>query len=144
LLERTRMAMVLEDGELAEVSASEAKLMKFDGSPVVRAPRRIEWDAVAATKSGFPHYLRKEIDEQPRAWIDTMAGRATPGSASVNFESDLLPPGGPDAIDRFVMVSAGASWITSQIGKFIIEELNGIPVEVDYPSELPYRRPPTH
>src|SRR5262249_62190042 len=94
-----------------------------------------------ATKSGFPHYLRKEIDEQPRAWIDTMAGRATPGSASVNFESDLLPPGGPDAIDRFVMVSAGASWITSQIGKFIIEDLTGIPVEVDYSSEFRYRRP---
>jgi glutamine---fructose-6-phosphate transaminase (isomerizing) len=142
ILEHTRDALVLEDGELAEVSATEVRLMKFDGTPVARAPRRIEWDAVAATKGGFKHYLRKEISEQPQAWIDTMAGRATAGSPAVTFESELLPSGGAEAIGRIVMVSAGASWITSLIGKFIIEELTGIPVEVDYSSEFRYRQPP--
>jgi glutamine---fructose-6-phosphate transaminase (isomerizing) len=142
ILEHTRSTMVLEDGELAEVSAACVRLMKFDGTPVLRTPRRIEWDAVAATKGGFKHYLRKEIAEQPQAWIDTMAGRATAGSAQVRFETEILPAGGPEAISRIVMVSAGASWITSLIGKFMIEELTGIPVEVDYSSEFRYRNPP--
>jgi glucosamine--fructose-6-phosphate aminotransferase (isomerizing) len=142
ILEHTRRAMVLEDGELAEVTATGIRLMKFDGTPVTRVPRQIEWDAAAATRGGFRHYLRKEINDQPQAWIDTMAGRAVAGSPSIHFESDLLPSGGPAAIGRIVMVGAGASWITSQIGKFMIEELAGIPVEVDYASEFRYRRPP--
>src|SRR5215469_12717854 len=142
ILAHTRNAIVLEDGELAEVGADRVRLMNFDGTAVERAPRRIEWDAVAATKGGFRHYLRKEINEQPQAWIDTLAGRADPGSQTVRFEMDLLPKGGPTRIGRIVMVSAGASWITSQVAKFMIEELAGIPVEVDYSSEYRYRRPP--
>jgi glutamine---fructose-6-phosphate transaminase (isomerizing) len=142
ILQHTRRAMVLEDGELAEVTASGIRLMKFDGTPVTRIPRQIEWDAAAATRGGFRHYLRKEINDQPQAWIDTMAGRAVTGSPAVHFESDLLPSGGPSSIGRIVMVGAGASWITAQIGKFMIEELAGIPVEIDYASEFRYRRPP--
>jgi glutamine---fructose-6-phosphate transaminase (isomerizing) len=142
ILAHTRNAIVLEDGELAEVGAESVRLMRFDGTAIERAARRIEWDAVAATKGGFRHYLRKEIGEQPQAWIDTLAGRADPGSPEVRFEMDLLPKGGPNSIGRIVMVSAGASWITSQVGKFVIEDLAGIPVEVDYSSEYRYRRPP--
>jgi glutamine---fructose-6-phosphate transaminase (isomerizing) len=142
ILEHTRLAMVLEDGELAEVTASAIRLMKFDGTAVTRAPRQVEWDAVAATKGGFRHYLRKEINDQPQAWIDTMAGRADGGSPIVRFEGDLLPTGGPAAIGRIVMLGAGASWITALVGKFMIEDLAGIPVEVDYSSEFRYRRPP--
>ncbi|MGO9264392.1 MAG: glutamine--fructose-6-phosphate transaminase (isomerizing) [Candidatus Binataceae bacterium] len=141
ILEHTRRAFVLEDGEIAELSASGVRLMTFAGIPVERAPRVIEWDAVAATKGGFQHYLRKEIAEQPQAWIDTLSGRASAGSTAVRFESDLLPPGGPEALRRIVMVSAGASWISSQIGKFMIEELCGIPAEVDYSAEFRYRSP---
>ncbi len=142
LLEHTRNVMVMEDGELAEVSSAGIKVMRFDGTPVTRTPRRIEWDAAAATKGGYRHYLRKEIAEQPQAWIDTMAGRAAANSASVNFEMDLMPPGGEQSIERIVMLGAGASWITSLIGKFIIEEIAGVPVEVDYAGEFRYRRPP--
>jgi glutamine---fructose-6-phosphate transaminase (isomerizing) len=141
ILEHTRKAFILEDGELAEVSAEGVKLSTFAGAPVERQPRTIEWDAVAATKGGYPHYLRKEIAEQPQAWIDTLSGRASAGSQEVRFESDLLPAGGPNAIGRIVMVSAGASWISSQIGKFMIEELCGIPAEVDYSAEFRYRSP---
>jgi glutamine---fructose-6-phosphate transaminase (isomerizing) len=142
ILEHTRRAMVLEDGELAEVTADAIRLMKFDGTAVTRTPRQVEWDAVAATKGGFRHYLRKEINDQPQAWIDTMAGRADGGSSTVRFEGDLLPAGGPAAIGRIVMLGAGASWITAQVGKFMIEHLAAIPVEVDYSSEFRYRRPP--
>ena len=142
ILEHTRRAMILEDGELAEVTATAIRLMKFDGTAVTRAPRQVEWDAVAATKGGFRHYLRKEINDQPQAWIDTMAGRADGGSPIVRFEGELLPAGGPAAIGRIVMLGAGASWITALVGKFMIEDLAGIPVEVDYSSEFRYRRPP--
>jgi glucosamine--fructose-6-phosphate aminotransferase (isomerizing) len=142
ILEHTRRAMILEDGELAEVTATAIRLMKFDGTAVSRAPRQVEWDAVAATKGGFRHYLRKEINDQPQAWIDTMAGRADGGSPTVRFEGELLPAGGPAAIGRIVMLGAGASWITALVGKFMIEGLAGIPVEVDYSSEFRYRRPP--
>ena len=142
ILEHTRRAIVLEDGELAEVTASTAQLMKFDGTVVTRRPRQVEWDAVAATKGGFRHYLRKEINDQPQAWIDTMAGRADGGSTTVRFEGELIPAGGPASIGRIVMLGAGASWITAQVGKFMIEDLAAIPVEVDYSSEFRYRRPP--
>jgi glucosamine--fructose-6-phosphate aminotransferase (isomerizing) len=115
--------------------------MTFEGAPIERKPRYIEWDAVAATKGGFRHYLRKEIAEQPQAWIDTLRGRANADSRSVAFEQELFPGGDPRAINRIVMVSAGASWISSLIGKFIIEELCGVPAEVDYSAEFRYRRP---
>jgi glucosamine--fructose-6-phosphate aminotransferase (isomerizing) len=141
ILEHTRRALVMEDGELAEVSARAVRLMTFDGAPVEREARQIEWDAVAATKGGYQQYLRKEISEQPQAWIDTLSGRATTGSPEVRFENDLLPAGGPESIGRIVMVSAGASWISSLIGKFMIEELCGIPAEVDYSAEFRYRKP---
>src|SRR5208282_1288360 len=137
----TRETLVMEDGELAEISADEIKLMTFEGRAVERRPRHIEWDAVAATKGGYRHYLRKEIAEQPQAWINTVSGRAAAGSARVEFENELLPAGGAEAINRIVMVSAGASWISSLIGKFMIEELCGIPAEVDYSAEFRYRRP---
>jgi len=142
ILEHTRRVIVLEDGELAEVTATTARLMKFDGTVVTRRPRQVEWDAVAATKGGFRHYLRKEINDQPQAWIDTMAGRADGGSTTVRFEGELIPAGGPASIRRIVMLGAGASWITAQVGKFMIEDLAAIPVEVDYSSEFRYRRPP--
>jgi glutamine---fructose-6-phosphate transaminase (isomerizing) len=141
ILEHTRRALVLEDGEVAEITAHSVSLMTFEGTPVERPARQIEWDAVAATKAGYQHYLRKEISEQPQAWIDTMSGRTTAGAAEVRFESELLPPGGPESIDRIVMVSAGASWISSLIGKFMLEELCGIPAEVDYSAEFRYRSP---
>ena len=141
LLEHTRRTIVLEDGEMAELSPNQVRLMTFAGVPIERQARYIEWDAVAATKGGFRHYLRKEINEQPQAWIDTLRARVNADSRSVSFEQELFPGGDPRAINRLVMVSAGASWISSLIGKFIIEELCGIPAEVDYSAEFRYRRP---
>jgi glucosamine--fructose-6-phosphate aminotransferase (isomerizing) len=108
ILEHTRRALVMEDGELAELTTANVRLMNFDGTLVHREPRHIEWDAIAATKAGYPHYLRKEISEQPQAWIDTLSGRASAGSAEVRFENDLMPAAGPESISRIVMVSAGA------------------------------------
>ena len=141
ILEHTRLALVMEDGELADIRASSINLTTFAGHSIERAPRRIEWDAVAATKGGFAHYLRKEISEQPQAWIDTLSGRASLSLPEVHFESELFPPAGAKSISRIVLVSAGASWISSLISKFMIEELCGLPADVDYSAEYRYRNP---
>src|SRR5262249_36181979 len=90
ILEHTRRTLVLEDGELAEIRADSVALFAFDGNAVERSARHIEWDAVAATKAGYQHYLRKEISEQPQAWSHTLSGRANTTSAQVCFETDLL------------------------------------------------------
>ena len=141
LLERTRRILVLEDGEVAELTPHGVRVTTFDGKPVARAPRRIDWDAARVGKGAYRHYLRKEIAEQPQAWIDTLSGRAGLGSGAVSFEERLLPPDGARALSRLVMVSAGASYIASLIGKFLIEELCGVAVEVDYSAEFRYRSP---
>jgi glucosamine--fructose-6-phosphate aminotransferase (isomerizing) len=141
LLEHTRRVIVLEDGEMAVVRSGGVELSNFAGEPITRPPRRIEWDAVAATRAGFQHYLRKEIAEQPQAWINTLAGRASAGAGIVRLDEDPFGREGPESIARIVMVSAGASWISSLVGKFIIEELCGIPAEVDYSAEFRYRNP---
>jgi glucosamine--fructose-6-phosphate aminotransferase (isomerizing) len=141
LLEHTREILVLEDGEVAELTPRGVRVSTFDGKPVTRAPRRIDWDAARAGKGPYRHYLRKEIAEQPQAWIDTLSGRASLGSGTVTFEEQLLPPDGAHALSRLAIVSAGASYIASLIGKFFIEELCQLPVEVDYSAEFRYRSP---
>ena len=142
ILGHTRRTIVLEDGELAELGAHGVRLMTFDGVAIERAPRLIEWDSVAATKGGFQHYLRKEIAEQPQAWIDTLSGRAAAELQRGALRGRAIAGRGAGAIGRIVMVSAGASWIASLIGKFMIEELCGVPAEVDYSAEFRYRQPP--
>ncbi|MCL5044380.1 MAG: glutamine--fructose-6-phosphate transaminase (isomerizing) [Deltaproteobacteria bacterium] len=142
LLGHTRRVVVLEDGEIVELTSQGARFMSFDGRPLERAARVVEWDPVSASKGGFKHYLRKEIAEQPQAWIDTLGGRIAPGSGAVRFETELWPQAAAAALERIVIVGAGASWIASLIGKFIIEELCQVPVEVDYAAEFRYRRAP--
>jgi glucosamine--fructose-6-phosphate aminotransferase (isomerizing) len=141
LLEHTRRILVLEDGEVAEITPQAVRVTTFDGKPSAREPRRIDWDAAKVSKGSYRHYLRKEIAEQPQAWIDTLSGRASLGSGVVTFEEQLLPPTGAHALSRVVIVSAGASYIASLIGKFMIEELCAVPVEVDYSAEFRYRSP---
>jgi glucosamine--fructose-6-phosphate aminotransferase (isomerizing) len=141
LLEHTRRILVLEDGEVAEITPDAVRVTTIDGKRSTREPRWIDWEAARVGKGSYRHYLRKEIADQPQAWIDTLSGRANLGSGTVQFEERLLPSGGADEIGRLVIVSAGASYIASLIGKFMIEELCGVPVEVDYSAEFRYRSP---
>jgi glutamine---fructose-6-phosphate transaminase (isomerizing) len=107
ILEHTRLALVMEDGELADISSSSINLTTFAGQPIERAPRRIEWEAIAAAKGGFAHYLRKEISEQPQTSIETLSGRASLSLPEVRFESELLPPAGANSLSRIVLVGGG-------------------------------------
>jgi len=140
MLDHTRRVLFLEDGEVAEVTADEARITTFDGTPVERAPKVVAWDAVTAQKGGYKHFLLKEIHEQPQAIIDTMRGRILQEEGDVQLDvevTDNLPPD----IKRCVLVACGTAWHACLVGKFLIERLAGIPCEVDYGSEFRYRDP---
>jgi glucosamine--fructose-6-phosphate aminotransferase (isomerizing) len=139
LLEYTRDVIFLEEGELAELGPGTVKLSRLDGTPVSRAPRRITWDAAQAEKGGYPHFMLKEIHEQPRAITDTLRGRLRPESGEADLD-------GADGIDfegvrRVVLVACGTSYHAALVGKFFIETLARIPCEVDLASEFRYRDP---
>ncbi len=142
LLEYTRKVTFLEDGEMAEVTREYVTLSDFQGQPIEREPRTIEWDTVTAQKSGYKHFLLKEIHEQPQAIIDTMRGRILPEESDVSLgefdeHSELL-----NSIQRIALVACGTAWHACLAGKFYLEELARIPVEVDYGSEFRYRNSP--
>jgi glucosamine--fructose-6-phosphate aminotransferase (isomerizing) len=141
LLDYTREVLFLEDGELARVTREDVSIFTFDGKPVERAPRHVAWDPVTAQKGGYKHFLLKEIHEQPQAIIDTMRGRISQDRGWV-----LLPELDPvweriGRAERAVVVACGTAWHAGLVGKFALERLVRMPVEVDYGSEFRYRDP---
>src|SRR5689334_18471790 len=140
LLEHTRRVLFLEDGEVAEVTPAGVTITTFDGKPVDRAPRVIQWDAVTAQKGGYKHFLLKEIHEQPQAIIDTMRGRLLQEAGDVQLDSEVVAKL-PTDVKRCVLVACGTAWHACLIGKFLLERLAGIPCDVDYGSEFRYRDP---
>jgi glucosamine--fructose-6-phosphate aminotransferase (isomerizing) len=141
LLEYTRDVIFLEDGDLAEITRSSVRLFDVDGNTLVRSPQRIDWDAGAVQLGNFKHYMQKEIFEQPEALANTLldhlpATNEEPLRMDLPFTTEELKN-----LDRIVILACGTSWHSGLIGKFMIEQLAGIPVEVDYASEYRYRSP---
>jgi glutamine---fructose-6-phosphate transaminase (isomerizing) len=137
ILAHTRDMIVLEDQEVAVVTAAGLALSTLDGAPVERTPVRILWDPLMAEKGGYRHFMLKEIYEQPRAITDTFSGRLALESG------DVLLPDLDDvdtrAIERVVLVACGTSWHAAMLGRSMIERLAGLPAEVDLASEFRYR-----
>jgi glucosamine--fructose-6-phosphate aminotransferase (isomerizing) len=141
LLDYTRDVLFLEDGEMVEVTADSVEITTFDGSTVERSPRRITWDAVTAQKGGYKHFLLKEIHEQPVAVVDTLRSRLCQDTQTVCLgELDVLEKELAN-IDRLTIVACGTAWHAGLIGRYAIERLARIPVDVDYGSEYRYRDP---
>ncbi|MCY3770867.1 MAG: glutamine--fructose-6-phosphate transaminase (isomerizing), partial [Gemmatimonadetes bacterium] len=142
LLDYTRRVLFLDDGEMAEVSRRGVAISDFSGRPVEREPRHITWDPITAQKSGYKHFLLKEIHEQPQAIIDTMRSRILEESGEIALGelADRLPA--LDAVKRATLVACGTAWHACLVGKFLLEELAGLPTEVDYGSEFRYRPTP--
>ncbi len=142
LLDYTRRVLFLDDGEMAEVSRRGVAISDFSGRPVEREPRHISWDPITAQKSGYKHFLLKEIHEQPQAIIDTMRSRILEESGEIALGelTDQLPA--LDAVKRATLVACGTAWHACLVGKFLLEELAGLPTEVDYGSEFRYRPTP--
>lgn len=141
LLDYTRKVTFLEDGEIAEVKAGKFRIVDGRGKLIHRPIKEITWDAVAARKDGYRHFMLKEIHEQPRAIADTFRGRMSLKEGNVSLGEIALKTKEVERIDRIHLVACGTAWHAALVGKFMIEELAGIPAEVDYGSEFRYRSP---
>ncbi|HWP56544.1 MAG TPA: glutamine--fructose-6-phosphate transaminase (isomerizing) [Candidatus Acidoferrales bacterium] len=141
LLDYTRQVTFLEDGELAEVTAGSFRVMDAQGKEVRRDLKYIAWDAVTAQKGGYRHFMLKEIHEQPRAIADTFRGRVALKAGDVLLEGVELSGNEIARIGKIHIVACGTAWHAGLVGKFMLEEIAGIPTEVDYGSEFRYRAP---
>jgi glucosamine--fructose-6-phosphate aminotransferase (isomerizing) len=140
LLPYTRDVLIISDGEMAVIDRAGARITDLEGRPLERAPQHITWDATMAEKGGYPHFMLKEIHEQPRALDETMMGRLN-GAASVALDGVAFPDGFVERLDKIWMVACGTAHHAGLVGRWAIEHLARIPVESDLASELRYRSP---
>ncbi len=141
LLDHTQMVYFLRDGEMAILQSEGIKVESFGGEPVAFVPHKITWTPAMAEKGGFRHFMLKEIHEQPRAIKDTIAGRVSLDSGRIFIDEANLAEEVLTNIDRIHIVACGTSWHAGLVGKYLLEEMARIPVEVDYGSEFRYRDP---
>jgi glucosamine--fructose-6-phosphate aminotransferase (isomerizing) len=112
-----------------------------DGRPHDRTPQRVLWDPVMAERAGFKHFMLKEIFEQPRAVAETLVGRVSPGRNVATLDELNQDAEALQRVDRLMVLACGTSWHAGLVGKFLVEQLARLPVEVDYGSEYRYRDP---
>ena len=143
ILYHTRDLFFLHDGDLAVITPSGVQLMDFDGRPVVRQVQHITWDPIMAEKGGFKHFMLKEIYDQPRAIRDTALGRISQDTGQVFLEEMEVTEEEFRQLEKINIAACGTSWHAALAGKYMIERLARVPVEVDYASEWRYRDPIT-
>src|SRR5207249_1519490 len=141
LLGQTREVLVLDEGELAVLTPDGITLRTLDGTPRRRRPTTIPWDGEAAEKSGYPHFMLKEIFEQPEALRNTMRDRVDPDTGEILIPELGLKDRDLAGLNRLCFVACGTSWHAALVGKYLVEEFARLPVEVDIASEFRYRRP---
>ncbi len=141
MLSHTRDVIYLEDGEVAVVTRSEVQITDATGHRVTRPTTRITWDDAAAEKSGYPHFMLKEIHEQPQTILDTMRGRYTFEAGQAELPDLGVTREQLAAVGRIWIVACGTSWHAGIVGKYLLEEMVRTPVLVDIGSEFRYRDP---
>ncbi len=141
MLAHTRDVTYLEEGDMAVVTASDVRLTDTEGRAITRKSTKITWDAAAAEKSGFPHFMLKEIHEQPQTILDTMRGRYSYETGEADLPDIGLSPKQFASVGRIWIVACGTSWHAGQVGKYLLEEMVRAPVQVDIGSEFRYRDP---
>jgi glutamine---fructose-6-phosphate transaminase (isomerizing) len=141
VLYHTRDVFFLADGDLAVITPQGVRLLDFEGRAVQRPIQHVTWDPILAEKGGFKHFMQKEIFEQPRAVRDTLLGRISLDSGKVFLDEMDITEKEFQEFRDIKIVACGTSWHAAQAGKFMIERLAQIPVEVDYGSEFRYRDP---
>jgi len=141
ILQHTRNMYLLADGDMAILTLAGVELTDFDGNPIERAITHIHWDPIQAEKGGYKHFMLKEIWEQPRAITDTTLGRVSLDSGKV-FLGEMKIADHELASAKSISIAAcGTSWHAALTGKYMIERLARLPVDVDYASEYRYRDP---
>ncbi|MDE3245629.1 MAG: glutamine--fructose-6-phosphate transaminase (isomerizing), partial [Acidobacteriota bacterium] len=141
LLPHTRQIIYLEDGDLAEITRAGARIFRLDGTSAQRPTHTIPFDPIAAEKGGFKHFMQKEIFEQPQALSNTLLNRLPvdgiePIHLDLPFTSEQM-----QGFNRISIVACGTSWHAGLVGKFYLEQLARIGVDIDYASEFRYRNP---
>jgi glucosamine--fructose-6-phosphate aminotransferase (isomerizing) len=141
ILQHTRSVFFLGDGEVAVLSPQGVRLMDFQSHPIHRSAQHVAWDPIMAEKGGFKHFMQKEIFEQPRAVRDTLLGRISQETGKVFLDPMDITEQEFQNFQSVKIIACGTSWHAALAGKFMIERLAHIPVEVDYGSEFRYRDP---
>lgn len=137
----TREMVILDDGEMAVLRDGTARFMTLFGAELQKVPRRIDWTTVDTGKKGFPHYMLKEIHEQPQAVRNLLADCLMKDQGAIQFEGLAGQDEVLRSIDRLCLIGCGSSWHAALVGKYMIEEQCRIPVDVEIASEFRYRRP---
>ncbi|WP_322487055.1 glutamine--fructose-6-phosphate transaminase (isomerizing) [Chloroflexus sp.] len=141
ILDYTRTLIFLEDRDVAVVRRHSVTLTRLDGTPVERPTHTIAWDPVAAAKGDYRHFMQKEIAEQPRALMDALRGRIDQEQGRIELEDLRLSDDDLRRVRRIYATACGTAWHAALVAKFLIENLAGVRVEVDYASEFRYRGP---
>ena len=141
ILEYTRRVVFLESRQLAVVTAGGYRVTDLDGRPAHVEEHTIAWDPVSAVKGEYKHFMQKEIFEQPRALIDTLGGRVDFENGCVSLPEMNLTPERVERLDKLFIVACGTSYYAGLVGKYMIETLARLPVEVEYASEFRYYNP---
>ncbi len=138
VIEHTNDVLLMEDGEIALITADDVEITTFQGNPVLRNSMKINWDLPMLEKGKFKHYMLKEIHEQPKAVADTVQGRITM-AGEIDFSELGMSNLQLENIERIHLVACGTSYYASLIGKYLIEEIAKLSTDVEIASEFRYR-----
>ena len=141
ILSHTRDMFFLSDGDFAILTPEGVTITDLDGHPIERKIQHVTWDPIMAEKGGFKHFMLKEIYEQPRAVKDTTLGRVSQETGQIYLGEMEITPEEFLGFEQVKIIACGTSWHAALAGKFMIEKLARLPVEVDYGSEFRYRDP---
>ena len=141
IVDHTRRVLFLEDGDIAEITQQAVQITRPDGQVVHRAVTALAWDPVSIERGPYKHFMLKEIHEQPRVLTDVLRGRVDLEAGTVRLDDITLSDAAMRELSSIVLVACGTAWHAALVGKFMIEQIARVPVQVDYASEFRYREP---
>jgi len=141
VLEHTRDFVFLEDGDTAIIRRDKTLIFDSQGNAVERPVKHINWDPISAEKQGYKHFMLKEIFEQPARIVDTLRGRILLDRGDVDLSEVNLDPQWLEHVQKLTFIACGTSYYAALVGKYVVESIARIPVEVDLASEFRYRNP---
>jgi glucosamine--fructose-6-phosphate aminotransferase (isomerizing) len=141
IINYTRETYILADNEMAVVTKDNIKFMSYRGETIKKKIFTVSWDAEAAEKGGYEHFMIKEIEEQPKAIRDTMSGRLLKDGSGIAFEELKWTQADLNSFKKIAVIACGTAYHAGMVGKYLIERMVRIPVEIDVASEFRYREP---
>ncbi len=141
IVDHTRRVLFLEDGDIAEITQQSVQITRPDGQIVQRATTALAWDPVSIERGPYKHFMLKEIYEQPRVLTDVLRGRVDLEAGTVRLDDITLSDAAMRDLSSIVLTACGTAWHAALVGKFMIEQIARVPVQVDYASEFRYREP---